>query len=167
MSRAPSLITGCSGFIGTNALRLSTSKALVGLDIVPASAPLAQFLSCDIRNLESCEGARAVGASTVIHLASAGGIMSPFSDLGELYETNVTGTLNVLRVFDPDLLVFGSCSSIYGNTEGAASVARRTPRRARPSLPHGAQWAARRSDIRPQPRTDEGARGRLPTRTGR
>jgi UDP-glucose 4-epimerase len=106
----PTLITGSSGFIASH-LRPALGHRAATLDKV---AP-ADFL-VDIRDLAGLEDvARAFAPEAVVHLAALCEVVTPWARVGELLSTNVDGTYNVLRAFQPRLFVFASSGSVYGN----------------------------------------------------
>lgn len=112
------LITGGSGFIGshlTEALLLCGNKVRI-LDIQPwkyEKHPNLEAIECDIRGaLPSF-----FGVDRVFHLAALADIVPSIDRPIEYYDTNVTGTLNVLeasRKYKISKFIYASSSSCYG-----------------------------------------------------
>jgi nucleoside-diphosphate-sugar epimerase len=104
------LITGSSGFLAAH-LRPALGHQAATLDKrAPADFPV------DIRDLPGLENvARNFAPHAVVHLAALCEVVTPWAGVGELLSTNVDGTYNVLRAFQPSLFVFASSGSVYGN----------------------------------------------------
>jgi nucleoside-diphosphate-sugar epimerase len=104
------LITGSSGFIASH-LRPALGHGPATLD---KRGP-ADF-EADIRDLPRLQHiARTFVPEAVVHLAALCEVVTPWPAVGELLSTNVDGTYNVLRAFQPRLFVFASSGSVYGN----------------------------------------------------
>lgn len=127
----PVLVTGSSGFIGTHLMRTfrASSVHATGLDRAdPLAACAFPFFRADIREEQEVRGiARSIEPHTIVHLAARCEVTTPWERLGELLETNVQGSFNVLSAFRPRVFVFASSSSVCGNARppGAAPSFRR------------------------------------------
>jgi UDP-glucuronate 4-epimerase len=131
------LVTGGAGFIGSHLVErlLNSGHSIVCLDNFdtyydPAlkrrnlSRALTHrefiLMEGDIRDrdsLQSCFAKRTIDA--VIHLAARAGVRPSIANPGLYYEVNVMGTLNLLeamREHEVRKLVFGSSSSVYGDS---------------------------------------------------
>ncbi len=129
------LITGVSGFIGSNLLELllTNNQAVVGLDNfstgylhnleqVQASVTAKQwhnfkFIEGDIRYLQTC---REVCQSTtyVLHQAALGSVPRSIADPINTHENNISGFLNILvaaKDAGVKRLVYAASSSTYGD----------------------------------------------------
>jgi UDP-glucuronate 4-epimerase len=128
------LLTGAAGFIGarTSELLLQDGNTVIGIDNLNdaydvrmkehrlarlQSLPGFTFCKMDIslkRDIEMLEGEK---ADALIHLAARAGVRSSVENPWLFYETNLTGTLNLLelsrRTGIPKFLL-ASTSSIYG-----------------------------------------------------
>ena len=130
------LITGGAGFIGSHLVERLLGEGAWNITIVD---DLNDFYDPDVkrRNLEQCRaegGCRFVEADirdadalervfaensfdAIVHLAARAGVRPSLKEPKLYYETNVTGTLNLLelaRNHDVKQFVFGSSSSVYG-----------------------------------------------------
>lgn len=123
------VVTGSSGFVGSHLCeRLAgdgvAERALVGLDrVAPDGSESCRQLRVDLRHRLSL--AHALGpfrGSPVLHLAAEAEVVIPFRGLQPLFDSNVSGTLNLLRCLEPALLLFASSSAVYGHA-GARRVA--------------------------------------------
>jgi len=129
------LVTGAAGFIGSHVSEALVARghAVVGVDNFDAFYARA----VKERNLETLRSSRAFrfveadvardplpldGVGAVLHLAAKPGVRPSLEDPGAYTEANVTATA---RVFDAARragiarVVFGSSSSVYGNTTAA------------------------------------------------
>ena len=119
------LVTGGSGFIGRNIVKVLKEKGnkVGSLDIKEKNSVADYHITCDIRNRHMVEKALK-GIDQVFHLAA---ITSPpeFENLmADGYEVNVLGTYNILaasQVNKVKKVVIASSSSIYGNSSGMTS----------------------------------------------
>jgi len=119
------LITGCSGFIGSNLTMrlLSEGYSVVGLDNLSqgdsrnmddfAKNPKFTFVKADILDLEAMKRA-ATGCDVIYHLAAF-----KIPRMGNAYDTlhiNTAGTQNAIlaAVHNKSFLVFSSTSDVYG-----------------------------------------------------
>ena len=118
------LVTGGSGFIGRNIVRMLKEEGnTVGTyDIRDKNSVSDYHIMSDVRNLKMLEKACS-GIDYVFHLAA---VTSPpeFENLtGEGYEVNVMGTYNVLAASAKNnvkRVILASSSSIYGDIQEAA-----------------------------------------------
>ena len=118
------LVTGGSGFIGRNIVRMLKEEGnTVGTyDIRDKNSVSDYHIMSDVRNLKMLEKACS-GIDYVFHLAA---VTSPpeFENLtGEGYEVNVMGTYNVLAASakkNVKRVILASSSSIYGDIRQAA-----------------------------------------------
>ncbi len=123
-ARATILVTGSSGFIGRHLcislLTDALAQRICGLDRSPGTIPGLQFFRVDIRRREQLQKVAAkIRPRIVLHLAAEAEVVTPFEQYNDLLDSNVQGTLNVLEVFRPKLLVFASSSAVYGTAPGA------------------------------------------------
>jgi len=138
------LITGCSGFVGRHLCRAllvgNVRRRICGLDMVPMTEPGLEFFLGDIRRPDDLQRvADRIRPDIVLHLAAEAEVVTPFDRYNGLLNTNVQGTLNVLQVFGPRLLVFASSSAVYGTSR---SVVQPTWSRVRPVGIYGLSKAA-------------------------
>ena len=132
------LVTGCAGFIGwkVSELLLKEGHTVVGLDnlnsayeIVLKEWRLSQlesepgFTFCR-GDITERQGLRDISPEApfdgVVNLAARAGVRKSLEDPWVYYETNLTGTLNILdycRETDVKKLVLASTSSVYGDGE--------------------------------------------------
>ncbi|MBI4325077.1 MAG: SDR family oxidoreductase [Chloroflexi bacterium] len=129
------LVTGVSGFIGSNLLEalLELEQKVVGLDNfstgkkrnleqVKALVPPSQwnnfsFLEGDIRDLETCQEA-CQGVDYVSHQAALGSVPRSIEDPVNAHASNVTGFLNMLvaaRDQGAKRFIYAASSSTYGD----------------------------------------------------
>ena len=119
------LVTGGSGFIGRNIVKVLKEKGnkVGSLDIKEKNSVADYHITCDIRNRHMVEKALK-GIDQVFHLAA---ITSP-PEFGNLmadgYDVNVLGTYNILagsQVNKVQRVVIASSSSVYGNSSRMTS----------------------------------------------
>jgi nucleoside-diphosphate-sugar epimerase len=112
------LVTGSSGFIGTNVVRHlhEAGHKVTALDQLPPKKPLpvgVMFEVCDIR-----QGLLPPKTfDVVVHLAAHAGVRSSIHDPLGYQFTNVIGTIRLLdhcRKMGTPHFVFASSSSVYG-----------------------------------------------------
>jgi nucleoside-diphosphate-sugar epimerase len=111
------LVTGGSGFLGINLLRLLLGKglALRSLDLVPLDAPESQVIDAvvgDIRDAEQVDRCMA-GVRSVVHCAAA----LPLASDADIESTDVQGTHELLKAalhHGVERFVFISSTSVYG-----------------------------------------------------
>lgn len=108
------LITGCSGYIGSHLCKMLSGRYEIhGLDIVPPKISIQKFHNLDIKHLPTV----AQKYHAVIHLAALVNVGESERAPIDYYETNVMGTLNVIRNISTDNFIFAST----GAAEGMAS----------------------------------------------
>mgnify|MGYP001582377193 FL=1 len=136
------LVTGVSGFIGSNLLEalLELDQKVVGLDNfstgkkrnlghVKAIVSQSQwqnfsFIEGDIRDLKTCQKA-CQGVDYVSHQAALGSVPRSIEDPLNTNESNVTGFLNMLvaaRDQGAKRFVYAASSSTYGDDPGLPKV---------------------------------------------
>ncbi len=129
-SDADVLVTGSSGFIGTHLCRVMLDSQpglrLTGLDLVAPGGSVKPpgFVQADISELGTTAPPDQLRHPVVMHLAAKAEVVFPFEGLSDLVATNISGTLRVLQVARPELVVFASSSAVYGDT-GVAGVSTR------------------------------------------
>jgi UDP-N-acetylglucosamine 4-epimerase len=140
------LVTGVSGFIGSNLLQrlLELDQVVVGLDNfstgnqrnlenvrgkVKAEAwSRFTFHQGDIRDLDQCRKA-CEGVEVVLHQAALGSVPRSIKDPITSHQSNVDGFLNMLvaaRDAKVNRFVYASSSSVYGDDPGLPKVESRT-----------------------------------------
>jgi UDP-glucuronate 4-epimerase len=130
------LVTGAAGFIGSHVVErlLAAEHEVIGLDnlddfysravkrqnLAPAlDNPLFRFVEGDIRDPDALE-ALPGGISLIIHLAARAGVRPSIEQPLLYQEVNVRGTQQLLeyaRSAGIRRFLFGSSSSVYGNSE--------------------------------------------------
>jgi CDP-paratose 2-epimerase len=133
------LITGCAGFIGTNAvLRFSKNHEVLGIDnlsrkgseknleFLRKNAYFA-FLDMDITKPIISES----DFDVIIHLAAQVGVQKSMIDPRFDFEQNVLGTLNVLEMARAQkkkpIVIFASTNKVYGEIKTNLPVSETTP----------------------------------------
>ena len=130
------LITGVAGFIGSHLGEklLSMGHIVIGIDnfdpFYPRKFKLENlkklnnsnqfsFFEEDIRNRSSINTVfESNKVDVVIHLAAKAGVRPSIDNVGEYYEVNINGTVNLLECMRQNgvsKLIFASSSSVYGN----------------------------------------------------
>ncbi len=111
----PVIVTGSAGFLGLALRRILDGEkryVLRGIDRLASGGDY----RVDIRDIgELRRIAREFPPEIVVHLAALREVVTPWSDVGELFTTNVAGTYNVLDALRPRLALFASTSSVYGD----------------------------------------------------
>lgn len=130
------IITGCAGFIGSNAAEVFLEKghSVFGVDNFDSSLYSRELKEKNIENMRAnsrfhfIEGdildkklyeKLPTDADCVIHLAAKAGVRPSILNPSVYAETNITGTLNILEWMKETgikKMVFASSSSIYGNS---------------------------------------------------
>ena len=109
------LVTGSAGFIGSRLVQLLEGERrykLQGIDRLPNG----EMYCVDIRDTEELRRiAREFRPEIVVHLAALREVVTPWSEVGELFSINVQGTYSVLEALRPRLAIFASTSSVYGD----------------------------------------------------
>jgi len=118
------MVTGGAGYIGSHTVRelLARGNDVVVADLrpLPASGLLDRALGvvADIRDTSTLvDLLRREGIDGVIHFAGLRSVAESMRDPGGYFETNVMGSLSVLRAMvevGTPLLVFSSSCSVYG-----------------------------------------------------
>lgn len=113
-------VTGGSGFVGSNVLKLLLQRGdcqVTVFDLKPPQGLAVDFVEGSIGDAEAL--ARAMkGHDRVFHLAAMLGVEACQKDEALVYETNVQGTRNVLAAMEAHgikRLLFSSSSEIYGD----------------------------------------------------
>jgi len=110
------LITGGSGFIGSNLIPLLSKNHQVSVLDVNSPKLDIQFIKADIQNLEVVKDA-IKDCDLVIHLAALVGVESTENFPIKTLEFNINGTKNILeacRHSKVKKIIFSSSSEIYG-----------------------------------------------------
>lgn len=136
------LVTGVSGFIGSNLLELllACDQQVVGLDnfstghrrnlgdvrqrVGPARWARFQLLECDIAQAADCAKA-CLGVDYVLHQAALGSVPRSIADPQATNQANITGFLNMLvaaRDAKVKRLVYASSGAVYGDHPGLPKV---------------------------------------------
>ena len=129
------LVTGCAGFIGSNILEflLANNQDVVGLDNFATGYQYNldevhqsvgedkwrnfKFIKGDIRDRDTCNRATN-GVDIVLHQAALGSVPRSIEDPLTSHDTNVTGTVNMLKSCVDNKVkrfVYASSSSVYGD----------------------------------------------------
>jgi nucleoside-diphosphate-sugar epimerase len=117
MSKKMVLVTGSTSFTGSYVLSELKSKGFSFFDNADESV--------DLRNYNSVvDLVNKVKPDYVIHLAALSFVGN--TNINEIYETNLLGTINLLRALDESGLnlckvILASSANIYGNVEGVIS----------------------------------------------
>ena len=127
------LLTGGTGYIGSHTCceLLSKNFEIIILDDLSNSSPdvltkirtitgkSPQLIKCDLRNQESIEKAlQGHNIHAVIHFAGKKSVNESVLVPDSYYETNVVGTLNLLRIMqrlEIRKFVFSSSAAVYGD----------------------------------------------------
>lgn len=138
------LVTGGAGFIGSRVVRDLLARGLEvtilddlstgARDNVPAGAEL---VVGDVRSAEDVRRALA-GVDAVFHLAAKVSVRGSFEYFYDDIETNVLGTVNLLRSLDPQVVrhfVLASSMAVYAESSPGATVPESHPQR--PLSPYG------------------------------
>ena len=115
------LVTGGTGFIGTELVEQLHKKGyeitLLDKKDKPMGLEHVKYIKGDLSNPSKCVFACA-GQDYVIHLAAKARIPESFINPDEYFDSNVTGTRNILTAASAvgvRKFVFASSSSVYGN----------------------------------------------------
>lgn len=116
------LVTGATGFIGSHVVaglmgRPSPIRVLVRRkDDVEKFAKTIEVIQGDVLDYDVLRSAMQ-DVRVIFHFAGVGSPSSPQDELSRILETNITGTLNVLRAAveaGAERLIFASSASVYG-----------------------------------------------------
>lgn len=131
-------VTGAAGFIASHLVEalLQREARVIGIDnfdsFYPRSVkeenlqhfvshPRFSFYETDIRNYDEMKKMfNGNSVDIVVHLAAKAGVRPSLENPNDYYQTNVTGTLNLLEAMRSNKikkLVFASSSSVYGNNK--------------------------------------------------
>ena len=130
------LVTGSAGFIGAKVteLLLADGHRVTGVDNLNNAYDVRlkewrgnslkgqegyEFHNLDICDPQGLKQVFSTGLDGVINLAARSGVRQSVTDPWVYFETNLTGTLNLLelcRIFEVPKLVLASTSSLYGAT---------------------------------------------------
>ncbi|WP_007515225.1 MULTISPECIES: NAD-dependent epimerase/dehydratase family protein [Pseudofrankia] len=151
------LVTGAGGFIGGVVADLLAARGHQVTALVRPGAPAArspalrrgiEVVAADLLDPRSLDEARLDrGFDGVCHLAALTRVRQSRAEPLRYFETNVTGTVNLLTTLDrgvaaggpPPVVVFGSTGTVYGDP-GSALVPESQP--AEPVHPYGASKLA-------------------------
>jgi len=132
------LVTGVAGFIGSHLGEklLSMGHTVIGIDNFDPFYPKKfkvenlkllnnssqfSFFEEDIRNRSSITTIfESNKIDVVIHLAAKAGVRPSIDNVGEYYEVNINGTVNLLECMRQNgvsKFIFASSSSVYGNNK--------------------------------------------------
>lgn len=132
------LVTGCAGFIGSNLCDrlIKDGHIVIGVDNfndyynpaikernLEAANKNRRFRLCreDILNFEKLkEIFKKESPDKIVHLAARAGVRPSLKDPLLYAQVNVLGTVNLLKLsveFDVKQFIFGSSSSVYGNSK--------------------------------------------------
>jgi len=141
---ARALVTGGAGFIGSRLVRDLLAR---GMDVtvlddlstgVRSNVPaVARLVVGDIRDRAAVVEALG-GRDAVFHLAAKVSVRGSFEKAYEDIETNVLGTVNLLRSLDPQVVrhfVLASSMAVYAESEPGATVSE--SHACRPLSPYG------------------------------
>jgi GDP-4-dehydro-6-deoxy-D-mannose reductase len=145
------LVTGATGFVGQNLLRLLVSRrhevfgTFLHRDFAGSPAQVKLF-RCDLRQPDRVQRVvREVRPHQVYHLAALSSVRDSFQDSKKVYEANFFGTLNLLDAIRKDqpsarVLLVGS-SQCYGRVKPSQlPIAEKQP--LTPNNPYGVSKAA-------------------------
>jgi dTDP-glucose 4,6-dehydratase len=116
------LVTGGSGFIGTNLVNELRSRGhtVVACDLLNHELP--GYMRCDVRNYRHIERVfeRFGPFDYVYHLAAEYGRWNGEDHYENLWQTNVIGTKHMLRMQEKQKfrMIFFSSAEVYGDYEG-------------------------------------------------
>lgn len=129
------LVTGGCGYVGSNIVaalgdngctigildNLATSPAEMVEDLRQKIDAKLAFFETDVTDAEALKAAvKAFSPHVVIHCAGLKSIADSWQDPLGYYETNVSGTINLLRAMDEAgcaRLIFSSSATVYGDPE--------------------------------------------------
>jgi nucleoside-diphosphate-sugar epimerase len=100
---------------------MELKSRLKGFDrVFPGHPSSMAFQKGDLAKTDDLEQLQTDRGSKVFHLAAEAEVVIPFGRLNQFVESNVSGTINLLRTLNPDTVFFASSSAVYGhkNTTG-------------------------------------------------
>jgi nucleoside-diphosphate-sugar epimerase len=103
------LVSGSSGFIGTNLCRELEDRT-GGTPMRPQPMDILDRSRMDRIAAET-------NILAAIHLAGSGRVIAPSSICPDMFATAVVGTLNVVQAFAPRRVILASSCAVYGNTD--------------------------------------------------
>ena len=129
------IVTGCAGLIGSHVTQalLDQGHAVIGIDNLNSSYDerlknwrvnrlknhlTFDFHIADVRDSHRLKSIFTDDLDAVINLAAKAGVRQSLTEPLEYYETNVTGTINLLemcRTFNIKKFILASTSSLYGD----------------------------------------------------
>lgn len=141
------LVTGSSGFIGTQIVRhlAAAGHRIIGFDLIPPEDRFPDgsiYLCGDIRTARLPHE----GIDAVVHLAALAGVRPSMDRPFDYDSTNVTGTMRLLehcRIHSIPHFVFASSSSVYGPDTPLPAEETAIPNPCSPyalTKLHGEQW---------------------------
>ena len=120
-SKGKVLVTGGTGFIGTELVKHLHKKGyevtILDRKDKPSELEHVKYIKGDLDNPSKCVFACA-GQDYIIHLAAKARIPESFINPDEYFDSNITGTRNILTAASAvgiRKFVFASSSSVYGN----------------------------------------------------
>ncbi|MGH3156712.1 MAG: NAD-dependent epimerase/dehydratase family protein [Streptosporangiaceae bacterium] len=142
--RSRVLVTGGAGFIGRRLARFLAKEGheVTVLDLRPFQDAEVTSLIGDIRVTSDVARAVQPGLDVIFHLAALTSVVESIKDPAGTYETNVTGTSNLLeaaRAAGVKSFLLASTNAVVGNV-GDEVITERSPMR--PLGPYGATKAA-------------------------
>jgi len=119
------LVTGASGFTGRHLVSAASERGIECIALSHSRQEVAQGatrqLVADLSNAEELAAAvRSAAPDFLIHLAAVSFVAH--GDIGEIYRTNVEGTVNLLTAVasaKPDItrIIVASSANVYGNAD--------------------------------------------------
>lgn len=138
------LVTGGSGFIGTEVVRRLRARGddVVVIDLNPFADPSVHCVVGDICDPGALAEAFGEGTEAVVHLAAITSVLKSVNDPDGVFRTNVIGTQRILercRELGTKRLVFASSNAVVGDV-GAETISELSPMR--PLTPYGSTKAS-------------------------
>jgi UDP-glucose 4-epimerase len=138
------LVTGGSGFIGTQVVRKLQARGddVTVIDLNPSSDPDVSCVVGDICDPDALARALPEGTEAVVHLAAITSVLKSVEDPDGIFRTNVIGTQRILercREIGTKRLVFASSNAVVGDV-GAETISEQS--QLRPLTPYGSTKAS-------------------------